>query len=179
MTRTPSNAVELIESLTKRSVEIPCLVKGLYLTCWVPRDSKRDTYTSCFVSASEAYAAHRLSYHVHRDEIPADLQLDHLCRVHACWNPWHTEPVTPRVNTRRSIPYRRRKRRKCAISAMTKTMYSRREAANHADVSVRTVARWLADGLLSKHTDRRGRVYVDPQELEELITPQPAETRVP
>jgi hypothetical protein len=33
--------------------------------------------------------------------IPADLQLDHLCRVRNCVNPAHLEPVTPRENVRR------------------------------------------------------------------------------
>ena len=34
--------------------------------------------------------------------IPQGLQLDHLCRVRACVNPWHLEPVTALVNSRRS-----------------------------------------------------------------------------
>ncbi len=46
--------------------------------------------------------AHRWSYEFLRAEIPAGLQLDHLCRVRHCVNPWHLEPVTAAVNTRRS-----------------------------------------------------------------------------
>lgn len=45
--------------------------------------------------------AHRWSYEYHRDEIPDGLQLDHLCRNRRCVNPWHLEPVTNRVNSKR------------------------------------------------------------------------------
>jgi hypothetical protein len=57
---------------------------------------------------------------------------------------------------------------------MTKNMLSRADAAAVAGVSLRTMARMLADGKLTKHTDGLGRVWVDPEELEELITPKPA-----
>jgi hypothetical protein len=55
------------------------------------------------------HAAYRFSYVLHRAEIPAGLALDHLCRMPACVNPWHLEPVTPAVNSRRALGYRRRK----------------------------------------------------------------------
>lgn len=44
---------------------------------------------------------HRLMYELLRGPIPAGLDLDHLCRVRACWNPWHTEPVERLENVRR------------------------------------------------------------------------------
>jgi hypothetical protein len=53
------------------------------------------------------HAAYRVSYVIHRGSIPAGLHLDHLCRVQACVNPWHLDPVTQSVNTKRSLAYRR------------------------------------------------------------------------
>lgn len=42
--------------------------------------------------------AHRVSYELLVEPIPAGLVLDHLCRVRHCVNPAHLEPVTHRVN---------------------------------------------------------------------------------
>jgi hypothetical protein len=45
--------------------------------------------------------AHRWAYEALRAEIPVGLHIDHLCRHHACVNPWHLEPVSPRENVLR------------------------------------------------------------------------------
>lgn len=45
--------------------------------------------------------AHRVMYEQMRGPVPAGLDLDHLCRVRACCNPFHLEPVTRLVNVRR------------------------------------------------------------------------------
>lgn len=42
--------------------------------------------------------AHRAMYELHRAPIPEGLQIDHLCRVPACVNPDHLEPVTAQEN---------------------------------------------------------------------------------
>lgn len=47
-------------------------------------------------------STHRVAYELLVGPIPAGLQLDHLCRVRACVNPSHLEPVTVRENTLRS-----------------------------------------------------------------------------
>lgn len=44
---------------------------------------------------------HRFMYALLRHPIPADMDLDHLCRHRACCNPFHLEPVTRLVNVRR------------------------------------------------------------------------------
>lgn len=46
--------------------------------------------------------AHRVVYEVLRVPIPTGLTIDHLCRVIACVNPDHLEPVTMRENVLRS-----------------------------------------------------------------------------
>lgn len=45
--------------------------------------------------------AHRWSYERHVGPIPTGLEIDHLCRVPACVNPAHLEPVTHAENVRR------------------------------------------------------------------------------
>jgi hypothetical protein len=47
--------------------------------------------------------AHRFAYEIVRGEIPEGLDLDHLCRVRACVNPDHLEPVTRSENVRRGL----------------------------------------------------------------------------
>jgi len=45
--------------------------------------------------------AHRLAYTLYKGPIPADLELDHLCKHRICVNPDHLEPVEHRENIRR------------------------------------------------------------------------------
>lgn len=45
--------------------------------------------------------AHRVYYEHYVGPIPEGKQIDHLCRVRACVNPWHLEPVPPAANVRR------------------------------------------------------------------------------
>lgn len=49
--------------------------------------------------------AHRVSYELHVGEIPAGMQIDHLCKVRCCVNPAHLEVVTQAENTRRADSY--------------------------------------------------------------------------
>lgn len=44
------------------------------------------------------WLAHRWGYEYFRHPIADGLQLDHLCRVRSCVNPFHLRPVTTREN---------------------------------------------------------------------------------
>lgn len=46
-------------------------------------------------------SAHRLAYRLFVGEIPAGLEIDHLCRNRACIKPAHLEAVTHLENMRR------------------------------------------------------------------------------
>ncbi len=52
-------------------------------------------------------AAHRIGYLLAHGSCPAGMVLDHLCRVTACVNPAHLEPVTVRENVVRGYASRR------------------------------------------------------------------------
>ena len=69
--------------------------------CWIWKGAHRpDGYVQIRVANRLVYA-HRISYEVFVGPIPEGLTLDHLCRVRACVNPEHLEPVTLRENIRR------------------------------------------------------------------------------
>lgn len=54
--------------------------------------------------------AYRVVYELAVGPIPAGLVLDHLCRVIACVNPAHLEPVTHAENVRRGAAHRAKAR---------------------------------------------------------------------
>lgn len=54
---------------------------------------------------NKQYRAHRIAYEVFVGRIKPGLHVDHLCRNRRCVNPAHLEPVTPRVNNERALPF--------------------------------------------------------------------------
>lgn len=69
--------------------------------CWVWTASMYNGGYGRIRFEKKDYVAHRLVYELLVSQIPAGLQLDHLCRVRTCVNPAHLEPVTCRENLMR------------------------------------------------------------------------------
>ena len=82
--------------------------------CWIwMRYRDKDGYGLTSL-ARKTVRAHRATYSLLTGEIPAGLQIDHLCRVRRCVNPLHLQPVTSRVNSARAGHHMTWKRcRKC------------------------------------------------------------------
>jgi len=75
----------------------PCPISG----CWLWFAARtRDDYGHIEFEG-RLWRAHRLAYARLVGDIPAELTIDHLCRVTVCCNPMHMEPVTNRINTLR------------------------------------------------------------------------------
>jgi hypothetical protein len=70
--------------------------------CWLHAGGSCAGY-STFWLRSKTRRAHIVSYEHYVGPIPDGLILDHLCRVPACVNPNHLEPVTHLENTLRGL----------------------------------------------------------------------------
>lgn len=74
---------------------------GYVTPCWVwQRGTNKQGYASAKRNGKQRLM-HRYYYAKHKPLPPAGMHLDHLCRVVACVNPDHLEPVTPAENARR------------------------------------------------------------------------------
>lgn len=76
--------------------------------CWIWTAATRTGYGVTHVGSrtdgSRRYVmVHRLLYEHLVGPIPEGLDLDHLCRVRACVNPAHLEPVTRQENLLRGV----------------------------------------------------------------------------
>lgn len=73
-------------------------------TCWLWIGGKNHYgYGSYRHTPDFAAQAHRVAYEAMVGPIPEGLTIDHLCRVPACVNPAHMEPVTRGENVLRGI----------------------------------------------------------------------------
>ncbi len=71
-------------------------------TCWLWTAGKNCVSGyGTFGLAGRDRTAHAVAYEHFIGPVPEGLELDHLCRVRACCNPAHLEPVTHAENVRR------------------------------------------------------------------------------
>ena len=80
-------------------------VKKLESGCWEWEGLTDSKGYGLFGSGSRlgiTRLAHRIAYEWRKGPIPDGMQLDHLCRNHACVNPNHLEVVTCKQNINRS-----------------------------------------------------------------------------
>lgn len=72
--------------------------------CWIwLGDTSTGGYGQVKPPGKKRTYAHRASYEVFVASIPDGMVIDHLCRVPACINPSHLEPVTSAENARRGL----------------------------------------------------------------------------
>lgn len=82
--------------------------------CWTWTRAKNGRGYGAVWHESRVQLIHRVAYEALVGPIPAGLELDHLCRNRACYNPAHLEPVTHAENVRRgSSGARMRNRTRC------------------------------------------------------------------
>jgi hypothetical protein len=69
--------------------------------CWLWTGATSSTGYGNFWMDRRYVGAHRAAYLMFRGPVPEGLELDHLCRVRRCVNPFHLEAVTRQINTLR------------------------------------------------------------------------------
>lgn len=71
--------------------------------CWEWPSTTKGGYGLMRTGPGKKDYVHRVSYRVFIGAIPDGLQIDHLCRNRACFNPVHLEPVTNQENFLRGM----------------------------------------------------------------------------
>lgn len=71
--------------------------------CWTWRGALTEEGYGSIRVRGRTQRAHRVAYELFAGAIPVGAIIDHLCRVRACCNPDHLEPVSNRTNVGRGI----------------------------------------------------------------------------
>lgn len=117
--RTKLATAKFLSGHGNRPVDEPWDVRdmGYETPCWVwTAGLMGEGYATQAPRGGGSTLVHRQHYEEKHGAVPAGLDLDHLCRVRACVNPDHVEPVTRAENARRgaargqSSPSQRSKR---------------------------------------------------------------------
>ena len=78
--------------------------RGASYACWPWTGALRNGYGQVTITRDDGRRtryAHRVAYEFANGEIPAGMEIDHLCRNPRCVNPRHLEVVTSRENVLR------------------------------------------------------------------------------
>lgn len=66
--------------------------------CWVWKAHTDENGYAQFWFRKQAVWAHRWAYAVWRATVPAERDIDHLCKNTSCVNPWHLRCTTTKTN---------------------------------------------------------------------------------
>lgn len=111
------NAKRIRDAVAAREIRFWSLVdKSDPSGCWL-WTGRKDNHGYGNVSGGlhRTLKAHRLAYVYVVGPIPEGLTIDHLCRVRACVNPAHLEPVTAIENSRRAATFLAYQRTQCRL----------------------------------------------------------------
>jgi hypothetical protein len=70
--------------------------------CWLWEGAVSKLGYGRIAFEGKAKFAHRVAFTTLVGEVPDGMELDHLCKVRSCVNPYHLEPVTRLENMKRS-----------------------------------------------------------------------------
>jgi hypothetical protein len=90
----------MAQIMTVASIKARCVITDD--GCWVWQRAKNWDGYGQVRHDGNTRLVHRLTYRLIVGPIPDGLTLDHLCRIRACCNPEHLDPVTLKVNILRA-----------------------------------------------------------------------------
>jgi hypothetical protein len=143
-----------------------------YLTpCWIWQNGKNVAGYGVTTVSGTSTRAHRAVYTMLVGPIDAGLQLDHLCRVRACVNPDHLEPVTCAVNVRRGTLTRLTPEAITEIRAATasQTALAAKYSVTQGHISrIKNKLTWREDEPTGDRVSRRTPLSRDPPAFSSL-----------